>query len=103
MWMGPVSDDSPREFAMSLRSGMRVPAFDDRPDVLAGERARQLAALQPVHDLQALDVTGVPPCFEELRIDHRLLGRVLQHPFEGRTPDEFCVGMLLRVARVEPV
>src|SRR4051812_42804866 len=62
--------------------------FDHRADVLSGERARELTALQAVDDLHAAHVTRVLPRAEELTIEDQIFGHVLQELVERGPTNE---------------
>src|ERR1700722_8647396 len=111
-WSNPfrpvdVSADSPSAFSMTWRApgglAMRRLLLDDGPGALARQRARELPALQAVHDLDPLDVPRRLPHLEELAVENQLLGHVGLERVERDVLDELRVGVLLGVLVVEPV
>src|SRR5262249_54387285 len=92
-----------RELWMVFLSGMGRLVDDHRPHVLAGERPRQLASLQPVDDLHAFDVTRGTPRAEELPVEDELLGEVAEQLTERRLAHEPGIRMPLRILVVEAV
>src|SRR5262249_22763952 len=73
-----------RDTAGRGRCGRDRGVLDDRPDVLSGERARQLSRPEPVDDLHALDVTCRAPGREELAVEDELLRHVREQLLERR-------------------
>src|SRR5262245_38859148 len=101
--VAPVSVDADKADAMLRRSATGHLAGDHGADILAGERARELPGLEPVHDHDPRDVLGLRPGPVQLVVEDVLGRHAREQLAERDLRDVLRVGVLLRVLVVQAV
>src|SRR5688572_23111915 len=94
----PVSVDDDSSESMVRRSDiLDALLHDDGADVLAAQRARELATLEAVDDDDALAVLRRLECLVELEVEDVLLRHPLRELVERDLAEQLRVGVLLRI------